>query len=55
MGSILLCFKCDVRWHSHDGTGSYINDEHYCENCTGELEYLAELRYEISKEEAYDA
>ena len=52
MGGILLCSKCDVRWHSHDGTGSYINDEHYCENCTGELEYLAELKYEIWMEEA---
>lgn len=47
MGSLLLCSKCDVRWHSHDGTGSYINDENYCENCSNELEALAELREEV--------
>ena len=51
MGSLLLCSRCDVRWHSHDGTGSYINDEHYCENCTAELEYVAQLRYENTLEE----
>ena len=51
MGSLLLCSRCDMRWHSHDGTGSYINDEHYCENCTAELEYTAQLRYENTLEE----
>lgn len=34
MGGILLCSKCDNRWHSHEGTGIYINNENICENCT---------------------
>lgn len=46
MGGILLCSKCDVNWHSHDGTGSYVNDEHYCENCTQEIEAHWLLRSE---------
>ena len=46
MGGILLCSRCDVRWHSHDGTGAYINDESYCENCMHKAEAYWEMRSE---------
>ena len=38
MGGILLCSRCDVQWHSHEVTGSYVCNKHFCENCTQDIE-----------------
>lgn len=50
MGGVLICDKCDIHFHSHDG-GDMIDDSIYCENCIGQLEYEAELRAEQLEEE----
>lgn len=36
MGSWLICYRCNLYSHTHNGGGE-INNKHYCESCYAEI------------------